>query len=70
MTTDATKGPSGVDPVLLALICCPKCGGDLEERSSALHCRPCHRTWPVDKCVPLLINEARAPGPAKKKRRR
>lgn len=69
MSVDAKKGPSGVDPVLRALICCPKCGGDFEERSSALHCRPCHRTWPVDKGVPLLVNEAKLPSPKRQRRR-
>ncbi len=70
MSATAMTGPSGVDPALLALICCPSCGGEFEERSAALHCRPCHRTWPVDKGVPLLVNEAKLPTAAKKKRRR
>lgn len=63
-------GPSGVEPALLALLCCPRCGGDLEERPAALHCRPCQSTWPVDKGVPRLVNEARLAAPRKKKRRR
>ncbi|MFT5583677.1 MAG: hypothetical protein ACI9VR_001257 [Cognaticolwellia sp.] len=64
------KGPSGVEAVLLALICCPKCGGALEERPAALTCRPCKRSWPVEKGVPLLVNEAKLPQPAKPKRHR
>ena len=52
-------GPSGVDSVLLALICCPKCGGPLGERPNALACRACKRTWPVERGVPLLVNEAK-----------
>jgi uncharacterized protein YbaR (Trm112 family) len=63
-------GPSGVDSVLLALICCPKCGGPLDERSSALACRPCRRSWPVEKGVPLLVNEAKLPQRAHPKRQR
>lgn len=64
------SGASGVEPVLLALICCPKCGGDLEERPSALHCSPCQSTWPVDKGVPLLVDEAKLPTTRPKKKRR
>lgn len=68
------SGPSGVEPALLTLICCPKCGGDLEERERALHCAQCLETWPVDRGVPLLVNEAKVPkakaGRPRHKRRR
>lgn len=70
MSAESVKGPSGVEPVLLSLICCPKCGGELEERISALHCRPCQSTWPVDKGVPLLVDEAKLAKPRHKKKRR
>lgn len=63
-----SAGVSGVEATLLALICCPKCGGGLEERPAALSCPACTRSWPVDKGVPLLVNEAKVPKPPKRRR--
>jgi SAM-dependent methyltransferase len=44
-----------MDPVLLELCRCPKCGGSLEEPASALRCAGCRREFPRLGGVPCLF---------------
>jgi uncharacterized protein YbaR (Trm112 family) len=60
---------------MMALLCCPACGGDLDAAADMLICsRPgCGRTFPIRDGVPILIDDERSvfsaeqaaePGPA------
>lgn len=47
-----------IDPALRALLVCPLCRGELEDRPGALACRACGLAFPVVDGVPWLIREA------------
>lgn len=52
-----------IDPVLKAIVCCPKCKGalTLEARDAAFVCIACKLRYPVQDGVPnFLIHEAEA----------
>ena len=49
-----------LDPDLFALMQCPACGGDLDERTGPhrVVCRDCGLAYPVDDGVPQMIVDA------------
>lgn len=52
-----------VDPMLLEILVCPKCKGELEyrEAENALVCHRCALSYPVRDDIPImLIDEATA----------
>ena len=49
-------------PELLQILVCPKCKGDLEDRTSpeSLVCHTCRLVYPVEDGIPImLIDEAK-----------
>jgi uncharacterized protein YbaR (Trm112 family) len=56
-----------LDPMLLEIIVCPDCHGDLrvDDAAEELVCTGCGLAYPVRDDIPvLLVDEARRPGPA------
>lgn len=54
-----------LDPLLLEIICCPDCRGDLtvDAAGDALVCSACGLAYPVRDGIPvLLVDEAVRPG--------
>ena len=55
-----------IPPRLRRLLICPACEGEFEDLEPGLLCRPCHKVYPVEDGVPILLG-ARArkykPGP-------
>lgn len=43
----------------LPLLACPKCKGDMihDEKESHLTCASCHRVYPIEKGIPMLVAE-------------
>lgn len=69
------EGPNMIGSDIMALLCCPACGGDLDAAPDLLGCsRPgCGRRFPIRDGVPILIDDERSvfsaeqvaePGPA------
>jgi uncharacterized protein len=59
--------PGGVDPELLAIMICPDCGGELDERFGPhrLVCASCRLAYAVEDGVPvMLVEEATREGDA------
>ena len=52
-----------LDPELRALLCCPRCRGELLDREQGLECANCERMFPVDDGVPLLVDECALDAP-------
>jgi uncharacterized protein YbaR (Trm112 family) len=48
-----------LEPGLLAILACPRCGGAVEEipGGKALLCRACRLLYPVDDGIPLMLAE-------------
>jgi hypothetical protein len=47
-------------PELLAILCCPKCKGDLDYKAEqqTLTCKSCGQVYPVKDDIPImLVNE-------------
>ena len=47
---------------LLAMLCCPKCRGDLQEYETpaGLHCKTCKLVYLIEEGIPnLLVTEAK-----------
>jgi len=46
-----------IKPELLAILCCPKCKGDVryEPASETLTCSSCARTYPVKDGIPIML---------------
>jgi len=44
---------------LLAILCCPKCKGDLDERTeqASLRCLRCGAVYPVKEGIPIMLVE-------------
>ncbi len=42
---------------LLAIICCPRCRGDLvyDEKANTLTCKSCKTVYPVKNDIPILL---------------
>jgi uncharacterized protein YbaR (Trm112 family) len=63
MQSDATTGPLGLDPELLAILACPDTHHSpltVDEEASELVCPTCDRAFPVRDGIPvLLLDEAR-----------
>jgi uncharacterized protein YbaR (Trm112 family)/SAM-dependent methyltransferase len=45
-----------VDPALLAILCCPFCRVALTEAEGRLDCPSCHRRFPIENGIPLLLH--------------
>jgi uncharacterized protein YbaR (Trm112 family) len=59
-----------IDPELLAILICPRCGGDpLEVRRAAggeeqaLECRRCGVAYPVEDGIPVMLVDSAEPIP-------
>lgn len=54
-----------LDPVLRAVLGCPRCKGALEVREEGgrteVRCPRCQRAWPVEDGVPQLVPERERP---------
>ena len=44
-----------LDPRLLEILCCPACGGDLEERTDGLRCTACDLLYPIEDGIPVML---------------
>lgn len=51
-----------LDPDLMAILVCPACRGDLEEKDDELVCKgKCQRRYPIVDGIPHLIVEEEKP---------
>ena len=58
-----TDEPFALDPMLLAVVRCPKCHGAFDVGEAELVCAACGLAYPVRDGIPvLLIDEAREVG--------
>lgn len=46
-----------IDKVLLAMLACPACRGDVEEKNGMIICASCGRQYPVRNGVPIMLVE-------------
>ena len=46
-----------IDKELLAVLACPACKGDVEEKNNAIVCKKCAKKYPIKDGVPLLLIE-------------
>jgi len=49
-----------VDPALLELCLCPKCGGTVDEAGEGIRCASCRTSFPTVQGIPVLAAEAQA----------
>ena len=48
-----------IDKELLAILACPACRGDVEEKGEKIVCVSCRREYPVRNGIPImLVDEA------------
>lgn len=48
-----------IDKVLLTMLACPACRGDVTEKDGKIVCASCGRKYPVRNGIPImLVNEA------------
>jgi uncharacterized protein YbaR (Trm112 family) len=52
---------SALDPELRALLVCPACRGELEDREDGLACPRCALLYPIEEGVPFLVRECAVP---------
>lgn len=62
MTT--TDLPWTIDPELRAILVCPACRGELDDRPEGLRCPACALLYPVVDDIPQLIAEEARPSPS------
>ena len=53
-------GNGMIDKVLLTMLACPACRGDVEEKNEMIICVSCGRQYPVRNGIPImLVDEAK-----------
>jgi uncharacterized protein len=52
-----------LDSVLMKILACPSCRGDVDEKDDKIICRGCGLRYPIQDGIPImLIEEAEKPG--------
>lgn len=46
-----------IDKELLAILACPACRGDVEEKNGKIVCANCGRQYPVRNGIPIMLVE-------------
>ena len=55
--------PWSIDPELRGILVCPRCHGELQDRSEGLRCPRCKLLYPVVDDIPYMIEEEARPSP-------
>ncbi len=52
-----------MNPELLAILVCPRCKNNfiILEEETHLECTECHRRYPIEKGIPILLKEKALP---------